>query len=275
MELATLEINPDAQINIADQAFGAVPGSNDQNWQDVERNLEYLTRIAIAIRTAGTGFRNARAERFRGVDTVDFYHETLAALKSIKFIGIFKKAGSSDENLVSESPAPSSLHARIAECNVRRRRRFHYAKSRHKTREEEAESHSKTIVVQPVQPRQRIVTDEPQPELDEDERDAFVPPALSQLSQNSTAITPLDRNEYKPPVKDADTSSQTEFFSEGSFIASKFEAQYPPCPRAFSGTQHVECNICYELLTLPPRDTKKWWRYTPLTLYFSSLISYS
>jgi len=263
-----LEIESDAQTTIADQPLRAVPGSNDQNWQDVERNLEYLTRIAIAIRTAGTGFRNARAERFRGVDTLEFYHETLAALKAIEYVGIFKKAGSSNESLVSESPGPSSLHARIAECNVRRRRRFNYAKSRHKTREEEAESHSEAVVDQPVQPRQRIVSDEPQPEIKEDDSDVFVPPALSQLSQNSTAITPLDRNEYKTPVKDVDTSSQPEFFREGSFIASKFDAQYPPCPRVFPGAQHVECNICYELLTLPPRDTKKWWRYTPLSPCF-------
>jgi hypothetical protein len=247
------------------------------NFQDVETTLDWLTKIAIAIRRDGTRYRDLRAEQFAEKDTSDLGEATRQSLKSLQMAGQFKSARCTSPSLMQECQDSADLHVRLAECNERRRRRFYYVLARDKR----LGSHVPTA--RPQVPTTKIY-DAPQ-ELDQPSQPApnssepepmsggaiIAPPTTTNLSKSSSAATPLDRDAYKPPTQSEDALNfSTLLREEGSFVTSRFKMHYPPPPKVASNALYFKCDLCCQLL---PREeaAKDRWRLVDHLFYLTQL----
>ena len=239
--------------------------------KDIEQTLDWLTRFAIAIRKAGTRYRDIRAEDFAKKDPriLDLREETLNVLE---YIRISFYLGKEVPMAVPDPPMSESLkrlHDRLVECNAKRRSRFLYAAR-----------HDRKLGVAPLPAQERTLPQKcPVPEPSNKPKEPLPQPASSVgaseakqvsksviSSQRSTAATRIDPAEYTPP---SNQRPNDELYSSGpeiagTFVTGKVKMIYPSPPKVDASSNFFQCPCCRQLVSREVTG-KSLWRYAHIT----------
>lgn len=234
---------------------------------DIAATLEYLTTVAVAVRSAGAKYRDIRAEQFASNDSGSetLRKETTMMIDSIRISGLYKRGQTVSLDIPVDEKVPEYLCSRLTECNVKRRSRIEYASRHSKLMKKNlpivARSMSSTTHDKIPDASDRMDKPGVAPNM------AASPPQVAdwekattiKTSQASTAPTPVNREDFTTnyPV-DQHGERGTIVNTTGSFVASKLTMKYPRQPKIGKGLSHFECSCCHLLLSRDHHEANMW-----------------
>jgi hypothetical protein len=262
--ISSVQTNHTLEHEIDSAASTTSDEQQNEHRESVERTLSYLTTLAIAIRKAGSRYRDLRAEEF-GKSHPDYQfrrEETRDYIKSMKISGIFRQSRRTDERLIKHADVQTPVLERLVECNMNRWSRLVYAKRHDKILsgipgviaiQAARESH----IIEP-----NVLEPLKEPDLSPNElgdpTEQVKPETV--VSKQSTAGTPIDRKAYQvPPYLQPDNGPDGPPLKlPGSFIAGKLSLKYPKPPKVIDGLEYFQCSCCRQPLPIEYAEKENW-----------------